>query len=117
MEILLFSHNWNNKLGGVYFTTLRLHNPSKYKVGAQFAVKYKKSIMNNPAEVVKVKEMKLDQLNEYICGLDTGYSVEETKKVLQTMYKFANWNTQTLDLVLLKYTNESVLEKAPELFG
>ena len=31
-NLITFSHDWNNKLQCRYFTTIRIHNPTKYQV-------------------------------------------------------------------------------------
>ncbi len=33
-----FSFNWNNKLENKAFTTIRIHNPNKYKTGNMYEI-------------------------------------------------------------------------------
>lgn len=101
METLSFSYNWNKKLDCDFFTTLRLYNPTKYKVGNKLIIEMK-LVQQKVAEVVAHKKIMLADINEFIAGLDTGYSVEETKNIFRRMYPNANWQTQALSFVLLK---------------
>lgn len=109
-----FSYNWNNKLNGKYFTTIRLHNPLKYCVGNILKVTLKLQPRGR-VKILRVKTMTIDQINDYIACLDTGYQAEECKKFLKGMYKNKgiNWNTQVLDFCLLQYLDEG---KEPKLF-
>jgi hypothetical protein len=99
MERLSFSTNWNGKLWADCFTTIRLYNPNKYKTGAKFEIWLKKDFMHK-AIVLDVKKLKMSQLNEWICALDTGYNLAETQNVLKTMYKDNEELKKTGDLTL-----------------
>ncbi len=101
METLSFSYNWNKKLECDFFTTLRLFNPVKYGIGNKLIIELKAE-QKKIAEVVGHKKVMLDDINEFIAGLDTGYSVIETKNILRRMYPSVNWKTQGLSFVLLK---------------
>lgn len=101
MENLTFSYNWNNKLDCKAFTTMRLHNPKKYFVGATFQVWLQEGA--GPAKalgIVEVKDIRTldaEQINEFIARLDTGYSRAEALQILQRMYKKPN---PKIDLIL-----------------
>ena len=116
MHTLNFSHNWNNKLANMAFTTLRLSN-AKYEKGSKWAVRFKGQYRPKLAQILEKKQIKLAEINEYIARLDTGYSKAECQQVLRTMYKNSavNWDTQKIDFILLAYTDESVSQH-PELF-
>lgn len=101
MEILNFSHNWNNKLNCKSFTTIRLENSSKYKVGNVFDVHLKKQSIKK-VMVLEVKPFFLRNLNEFMANLDTGYSSPETKEILIKMYPDINFDTKRLYFILLK---------------
>lgn len=101
MEALSFSYNWNNKLHCNYFTTLRLYNEKKYFVGNKLAVDLNMEQLK-VAEVVGHKKILITDINDFIAGLDTGYTVTETVNILKRMYPKANWQTQYLSFVLLK---------------
>lgn len=98
-----FSYNWNNKLDNKAFTTIRAHNPAKYIAGKTFDIE----LNGNTKGVAILKEKRTihpDQLNDFICYLDTGYSRKETINILQRMHKNMNPQTAMFDLCLLVYT-------------
>lgn len=101
MNNLVFSYNWNNKLECKAFTTLRLHNPKKYQVGAEFEVylqeKGKQAQPKGRVIIQAVKTIDAEQINDFIAFIDTGYSRAQTLQILQRMYKQAN---PKLDLIL-----------------
>lgn len=96
-----FSYNWNNKLDCNFFTTIRLYNPIKYQIGHIYDVSLKGEFKKQ-ARLVEMKKIHHDQINAFIAGLDTGYSVEETKKILERMYKGKMW----LGFILLETIKE-----------
>ncbi|OAE94002.1 hypothetical protein [Flavobacterium psychrophilum] len=101
MEKLEFSTNWNNKLDCKCFTTIRIYNPTKHFNGNKFEVflqkKYKAKV-----EVIALSLIKLNQLSDYVCYLDTGYSKEETIEILKKMYPRIDFKNQHLTILLLK---------------
>lgn len=116
MNIMSFSHNWNRKLDCISFTTLRLHN-DKYKAGDKWAVQYKHSIKPFWAQIVEKRVIRLEDINEFMARIDTGYDAYECRNILRTMYKNKgiNWATQKLDFILMSYTNE-VIDQNHKLF-
>ena len=106
--VIRFSYNWNNKLNCKSFTTLRRYNPKKYAVGMihQVMLKTRDGWVTdyNNAVIVDTRGLSLGQIsgNEFICRLDTGYSAEETVKMLMKMYKGINLETM-FSLVLYRY--------------
>ncbi len=71
-----FSYNWNSKLNGKAFTSIRLWNESKYEVGNVYEIwlgNTKKGI----ARLISLKRMRLDQISAHIALLDTGYRAHE----------------------------------------
>lgn len=104
-----FSQNWNLKLNCKYFTTIRKQNPKKYAVGEEYHI----MLRTGPgwvtdfghAVAVDIKQIQWSDLNNYICGLDTGYSVDETKDIFRRMYKGLDVDNAFFSLVLLKYTH------------
>lgn len=102
MDTIAFSYNWNNKLDCKYFTTLRLRN-SKYKVGLKYEI-LEKGVKKKTVECMAIREITMSQISPFIAGVDTGYSVEETKNLLKRMYinSKINWDNQLLQLILLK---------------
>lgn len=103
-ETLSFSTNWNNKLECDYFTTLRLFNTKKFIKGKIFNVTGRPNRFCFDAEVIDVKNTSINTISDWMAYLDTGYSAEETKEILRTMYKkyFPNATNIELNYVLLK---------------
>jgi hypothetical protein len=106
--IIDFFYNWNRKLDAMAFTTIRLRNDDKYKIGAEYYINLKyerRNINKGEARCVDIKHFKIAQLNNFIAYLDTGYNKAECRRVIETMYKNRmppiNWETQDLSLVLL----------------
>lgn len=101
---IYFSHNWNNKLQCNSFTSLRLWNEKKYVEGREFDICLN-GMSRGTARLVSVKRLKIEQINEYIARLDTGYPARECREMLRTMYKKSriDWDTQYLALCLFVY--------------
>lgn len=95
-----FSYNWNNKLDYLAFTTLRRHNPGKYSTGKILTVSLKKDFKCT-AEIVGIRTIPLEKINDFIAYLDTGYSLVECNAIIRKMYPDAT-NSTLFDLVLLK---------------
>jgi hypothetical protein len=95
-----FSYNWNNKLDCLAYSTIRLHKPI-YKIGETYDILLKKEFKHK-AQIVEIRNLKLNQLNEFIAHLDTGYSLGELKAILKKMYPKVNFETQQLSFILLK---------------
>lgn len=83
MNTIEFSYNWNSKLNCKYFTTLRLSN--RLAVG-EWVLVYEKNKCLGLHKVEDKKQLAVKNLNPWICGIDTGYTVEETKRILERMY-------------------------------
>lgn len=100
-----FSTNWNNKLSCDYFSTLRLYS-NEFIVGHTYDIELKSKHFKF-AECRCVKVLNIEEVSEYIAGLDIGYDIVETKKIIKTMYKNLNldWTTQRLVFVLFKTVN------------
>ena len=94
-----FSYNWNNKLNSDAFTTFRVSN-SKYVIGQSYKIFLKKQYVKD-CTIIDIKRIKLDQVNNFIAYLDTGYSVEEFTSLVKKMYPWAGVD-QLYDFILLK---------------
>ena len=106
MDCLNFSTNWNNKLTGKTYTTIRLFNEHRFKIGKTFMVTIKKKNLH-VAQVVDLKVITPDTLNEWIARLDTGYSLPETLSILKKMYGTQYSDSLRLHLVLLEVVKNS----------
>jgi len=101
-EKIDFSQNWNNKLNCKCFTTLRLKS-EKYKIGNVYEITLKGGTMFF-AKIIAIKTLKIHQINDFIAAIDTGYSVEEMKRLIKTMYKnkVKDIDNQDFYLILLQ---------------
>lgn len=104
-NVINFSTNWNNKLANRYFTTIRLKNCKKYIIGKSYCIQLQRKFLKN-ALIEDIKTIYLKDINEFIAGLDTGYSAHETKQMLTNMYskKVDDINRQPFYFILLKTT-------------
>ena len=117
-EYLDFSTNWNGKLNCTAFSTLRLRDDRKYYVGAKKIVRLKE-VHKGMATVVSISYFTIDKINEAIARLDTGYSAEECRKIIMSMYKnrpTIDWFSQQLAFCVLVYDKKEV-DKMPDLFN
>lgn len=98
-----YNRNWNNKLACDCYTSIRLANAGKYKVGRRYGV-YLNSKHHHDAILLEVRELTLDQINERLARLDTGYGAKETQDILMKMHrnKFVDWQTQRLSWCLFQ---------------
>lgn len=103
-----FSYNWNGKLNGKAFTSIRLWNEGKYEVGNEYEIRLGNT-KKGTARLISLKRIRLNQINDYIALLDTGYQVDECREMLKTMYKnkHINWETQFLAYCLFMYIDEN----------
>lgn len=85
MDKLNFSKNWNGKLNCDFFTTFRVDS-EKYQVGKKF-----EACLNDKSlgfvELVQKKKLKLEQVNDFVAGLDAGVDAVAFKHIVKTMYK------------------------------
>jgi len=95
-----FSCNWNNKLTNKAFTTLRIHNPSKYVVGRVYDIEFNGK-PDGQAIIQDIRVIRIQQLNDFSCYLDTGYSREQTIGILRKMYPKIDLNNTSFDFCLL----------------
>ena len=109
MKYLNFVTNWNNKLKCDAFTTFRIYEKWKFKVGEKWEIRLR-GTRQFDALVVDVKVMRLDQVNEFIAHLDTGYNKKEFEGIINRMYGRKH-DTRTLHfaLVLFKKVKEKPL--------
>ncbi len=94
-----FSYNWNGKLFGRFFTTLRVSR--RFQVGETYDV-YLNGTKLYEAHINDIRDVRLEKLNEWVARLDTGYSLKETRQVLERMYKKVNWKSTFLRIILLE---------------
>jgi len=111
METIKFTFNWNKKLETDTFTTIRLENPYKYKLGEVYnIIQVEKGInrMRGEGKIIELCSIKLHQLKEINCYLDTGYGMDATKDILYKMYPGKDWSQQKLYYMLIQKVKNTV---------
>lgn len=111
-----FSQNWNDrngfggKLNNMAFSTLRLYNPEKYKVGNvhQVILKTKAGVVTDygRATIVVVKKIIGHQLNDCIALVDTGYLLDDFLRLLQNFYPGKNIKETAFSYIFYKYLGQ-----------
>jgi len=103
MLAINFNRNWNGKLRNQCFTTIRLHNVSKYRIGEKYEIRLNEKPIGT-ATAKAIKTLSLNQLDDFTTCLDTGLDRNKTVEMIKGMYKNKvwNWETQKLDLILLE---------------
>lgn len=104
MKELKFSYNWNKKLDSTFFTTLRLSGRFNIADEVNILLTEKKETKNKGLAICRGKKrLFLEQINEYIAGLDTGYNAAECKNIIKRMYpKVTDWKTQPIYFYLFQ---------------
>lgn len=99
-NVIKYSTNWNNKLDCDSFTTIRLHS-NKYQVGKEYTVNLKGKDLKR-VKIVDKKVLLLNDINEFIAQIDTGYSRQKCIDIIKKMYHNLNlnWDTQKIDFIL-----------------
>jgi hypothetical protein len=80
-----FTTNWNGKLACQYFTTIRLYNEAKYQHELLHDIWFKNEHFGR-ARVVDTRKITIDQVNDWMGFLDTGYDGKKTQQILRRMY-------------------------------
>ncbi len=118
MQVLNFSNNWNGKLDCDSFTTLRVKD--KFTVGEVIMVALNRVNKKDLYYIIDKKVTRLSSITEWTARLDTGYSVEECRNLLKTMYKNENFDWETKPvyyyLIAKKKQPKKKEDQQPELF-
>ena len=114
LRTLEFSYNWNQKLCCDYFTTLRLSG--RFEVG-EWVLLFLKNAAYGRGIVVGRKVLTVGQLNAWVCGIDTGYTIEETKAILSRMHPGKITDTTTIYLYLIRKESKKELAAREKLEG
>lgn len=117
-NIINFSHNWNAKLFGRCFTTIRLANNYKYQVGTCYQIQLNGKDIGL-GNIIDIKIFKLEQLNTFMAAIDTGYNLPTCKEIILTVYKNKNidWSTQLLMYILIEQPDKDRMPAPDILFG
>lgn len=101
---LNFSTNWNKKLDCDFFSTIRLWNEAVHYEGKEVEIydnSTKQSRYKGRGKYVIVSRFKLCQLKPANAMLDTGYSLEETRNIIRTMYHKKINNVEQADFAYI----------------
>ena len=76
MNVIKFSHNWNNKLDNDVFTTIRNFNQGKWEyykdaMGSEFNVALN-GVFHSKADLIEVQKYNYYDIDRHILVLDTG---------------------------------------------
>lgn len=110
METIKFSHNWNKKLETETFSTIRLENPHKYRLGEVYRIVEEQKgrlIERGQGKLILIETIRIHHLKPVICWLDTGYSLDETRNILYRMYPGKDWGTQNLYYMLIQKVKQT----------
>jgi hypothetical protein len=103
--VVRFLKNWNNKLTGDYFTSIRLRG-EKYRRGNTLKLLlWERGIYRTLGQVrvVEAKPLRLHQITPYISYLDAGMDVDRTKEMLYHMYRERVPDVNQADFVLVLF--------------
>jgi hypothetical protein len=101
MQKIDFSCDWNKKLGCNAFTSIRLSD--RFHVGELIEVRLKNKLLFH-ATIVGKKSFLLNEINDYIAYVDTGYDAKACRNIIQKMYVKHNidWDTKKIIFYLLR---------------
>jgi hypothetical protein len=100
MYELTFTSDWNYKLHSkTYFTTIRKHDREKYRKGELLKVWFPNKECFFLARIEDVITKDLSEFNNYELSLDTGYGMEDAKRLIKS---FSSKQVEKLDYILLK---------------
>jgi hypothetical protein len=112
-QIIPFNKNWNKKLDCNSFSTIRLENNSKYKVGNEYviilSIGSKVPPKNlGPAKLISISSFLLENLNDSMSYLDTNLPKEDCIQMIKTMYSKSNidFSRKKLSFMVLQYLNQ-----------
>lgn len=104
MYRLKFSYNWNNKLDCHALTTIRVFNPMVHFIGNKVEIVLEKKDgeeIKGTGTIKAVNRFLLENMSPFVAYIDTGYSVEECKKIIHRMYKHIDFSTYKMALILV----------------
>ena len=97
-----FSHNWNNKLNCDSYSSLRVANSDKYKIGELYDI-YLSSVKIHVAVLIDIIELpSVYYITQFVAHLDTGLSYVETIQIINECYPDVDLIKEPFYLILLK---------------
>ncbi len=108
MKQIKFSFNWNNKLNCKAFSTIRPYSEGKYIITELYEILLKEHVVAK-AKIVNTFKFDINQMTNNMAFLDTGYDANETRKIIQTMYKLKDGQAFNLSYVLFLKIDEPII--------
>ena len=111
-QTIQFNYNWNNKLNCNSFSTVRIQNPNKYKVGEIYNIilsnkNGKQNVNYGFAKIMAITDFYLEKVTPAMAFLDTNYSQEQFINLVKTMYKNSqiDFTKKKMSFIVLQKTN------------
>lgn len=109
MKTFTFSENWNKKLYGSFFTTIRL-DKGDCKVGDVVHVVFvKEKIIEFDANVVSVQRLFFDEIPDNVLMLDTGYNRQGAVTIFKRFYG-DEIKTKKMAVILLNRVSDYLIK-------
>lgn len=103
METIKFDKNWNSKLNNKAFTTIRLKNDEKYKVGEIYFIEDKSASYNRMSVIRDIFDFKIGRISMCASMVDMGVTPDLAIKILKEYYPdVTDWNDEIFSLITLE---------------
>jgi len=96
-----FAHNYNGKMYGEYYTTIRLHNPARWIKNGKYTI-FLGGIYQHEAQVKEILSFQLRDMSNMVAFIDCGRSAFAATKLIKTLYPLADFNQERMCLICLK---------------
>lgn len=100
MKRINFYRNHNNKLGNLFFTTIR-PDWDYYAIGEKYEC-FLGGVFQFNSQIIDIKKFYLKDVNNYMSYIDAGVDVEALKKMMKTMYKQKDLEKGMLLFILIQ---------------
>lgn len=119
VETIRFRRNWNNKLGCDFFTTIRLNSPKYQRGNILRVILEERGVLRTicDARVVEVRPLRIHQLNDWMCWLDSATDAPGAKELLWEMYRDRMVDIHTAELVYVLLEKLKIKPVQQSLFG
>lgn len=100
LDYIGFTSNWNNNLNCTAFTTIRLHNPSKYILHQRYRLQLKGNEIGD-CKIVAINDFYLKNLTLTAAYIDTGYNLQQAVDLIRNFYPSVDFEKQKLSLITI----------------
>ena len=105
-----FIRNWNNKLTGGSFISIRPKDVNRWHEGESYCIMLNRSPIAN-AELVSAKHLFLNDLSEQDARLDSGYGLHEFIPLFKKLYARENIDFDKRMVSVLTFTKMKPLKE------